>query len=145
MLRSLTTLTLAAVLLVSCNSPTLATRLAAKTATAVGLDQTDATVSDAQAVGSIAVMVQGVAGDDALDTDALHAVIVAALVEQFDGQQQLIYVSIVDDLIAIILEEIANADPPLELGEAGIYIDAAATGVEQGANLYILIEESNTE
>ncbi len=142
MLRSLSTLTLAALLLVSCNSPTLATRLSAKTITVVSLDATDASVADAQAIVTIAIMVKGVAGDDDLDTDALRAAIIAALVDQFSGQTQLIYVSIVDDLLSIVLEEIANADPPLELGEAGIYINAAALGVEQGATLYILVVEA---
>ncbi len=142
MLRSLSTLTLAAVLLVGCNSPTLATRLSAKTITLVTLDQTEASVDDAQAIVTIAVMVKGLAGEDDLDTDALRAAIIEALVDQFSGQTQLIYVSIVDDLLSIVLEEIANRDPPLELGEAGIYINAAAIGVEQGATLYILVVES---
>lgn len=130
---------LALALLVGCNSPTLATRLATKTATLLALDATDADASDAQAIVALAVMTRAVVGEGDLDTDALRLSIIEALVSQFSGQQQLIYVAVVDELLTIIISEIANADPPLDLGEAGIYITAAALGVEQGATLYVTI------
>lgn len=141
MLRSLSTLTLAALLLVSCNSPTMATRLSAKTATMVGLAETDATASEAEAIVTIAVMVKTTAGGE-FDPAMLHDDVIEAIASAFIGGQRLVYVSIADELLLIIEEEIANADNPLELGEAGIFISAAALGVEQGAQLYILLLEA---
>ena len=133
---------LALSLLVGCSSPTLATRLGAKTATIVALTQTEATATEAQSIQTIAVMVKAVVGEGDLDTDALRLAILDALIAEFSGQQQLIYVAVADELLILILEEIANADDPLQLGEAGIYITAAALGVEQGATLYILLLET---
>ncbi len=141
MLRSLSTLTLAALLLVGCNSPTLATRLSAKTLTMVTLAETDATASEADAIVTIAVMVKTSAGGE-FDPALLHDEVLEAIASAFSGQQRLVYVSIADELLLIIEEEIANADDPLELGEAGIFINAAALGVEQGAQLYILLLEA---
>lgn len=132
---------LAVTLLVGCNSPTLATRLGAKTATLLALEATDATVQEAETIVTIAVMAKGMAGTGELDTELLRVAILDALISQFDGQQQLIYVAVVDELLTLILAEIANAEPPLDLGEAGIYISAAALGVEQGASLYVILQE----
>ena len=138
MLRSLSTLTLAASLLVGCNSPTTATRLGAKTATLIGLNETEASAGEAAAIVTIAIMVKGATGDG-FDPDMLHETILEAIIDQFDGQQQIIYVAIVDELLLLVLEEIATADVPIDLGEAGIYVNAAAVGVKQGAELYILL------
>ncbi len=133
---------LALTLLVGCSSPTTVTRIGSKTATIVALTQTEATPAEAQSIQTIAVMVKAVVGEGDLDTDALRLAILDALIAEFSGQQQLIYVAVADELLILILEEIANADDPLQLGEAGIYITAAALGVEQGATLYILLLET---
>lgn len=140
-LRLFSTLALTVLMLMSCNSPTSATRLGAKWATLAGLQQTDATADEAQSVVTIAVMVKGSVGGE-FDTDILHDAVLDALSEAFDGQQRLIYLAIADELLTLIKDAIADVENPLELGEAGIYINAAAIGVERGAGLYLVFLES---
>jgi hypothetical protein len=139
-MRTITLAVFACILLVGCNSPTTATRLGAKYAALGGLEQTDASVSDAETVKMIAINVKDVVGEG-WDPDSLRFLINEAINAHFEGSQRLIYLSIVDDIMTIIEDEIAAADPPLDLGEAGIYIEAAALGVEQGATIYIFAQD----
>jgi hypothetical protein len=137
MTRLLTTVYLAALLLVGCGS-TNSIRLGAKLATTISLNEAEASVDEAEAVVDVAATTSAAIDPDAPIDPAVFRDLVVELVEdQWSGRDRVIYVTLVDELALMIATELSEND--IDLGESGPYIDAAATGVKQGAELYILL------
>ena len=131
---------LAVSLLMGCGSTTGSIRFTAKTSTMLGLNQADASAAEAQNVADVAGIVSASITDEPIDPDAFRSLVVGLIVERFSGRDRIIYVAVVDELALLIVAELDDAG--MDVGEAGQWIDAAATGVGQGATLYILLLES---
>ncbi len=136
---ALSALCLAVTLLAGCTS-TAGVRLAAKTTTLIGLNETEASVAEAQNVADVATIVSDSITGEPIDPDAFRSLVVGLIVERFSGRDRIIYVAIVDELALLIVAELDNAG--MDVGESAPWIDAAATGVGQGASLYLLLLES---
>lgn len=130
---------LAVSLLVGCGT-TGGVRLAAKTTTLVALNETEASIAEAQNVADVATIVSASITDEPIDPDVFRALVVGLIVDRFSGRNRILYVAVVDELVILIVAELDDAG--MDVGEAGPWIDAAATGVGQGATLYILLLES---
>lgn len=138
---ALNALCLAVTLLVGCGSTTGTIRFTAKTSTLLGLNQADASIAEAQNVADVALIVSASIDPDVpIDPVAFRNLVVGLVEDRFTGLDRIIYVVIVDELAFIIIEQFAGDD--VDIGDAGPWIIAAASGVEQGATLYILLLES---
>jgi hypothetical protein len=139
MTRLLTT-ALAALLLVGCTS-TNSVRFAAKTSTLVGLNEAEASADEAINVKEVAEVVAATLDPDTpIDPVAFRNLVVELVEDRFSGRDEVIYVAVVDELALMIAAELSDAD--LDLGESQPWIEAAAVGVGQGADLYLLLLES---
>lgn len=136
MLRSLSTVALAALLLVGCKSTPTVIHDSAMMAIAVALVQTEASTADATTVRDIAADVQlAVAGDGSYETVLIRALISEAIEDNFSGQEEIIYMLVVNNLIEQIVSALVESNDIPE--DERVFINAAASGVEDGATIFI--------
>jgi hypothetical protein len=134
MRRALTSLGLAVLLLVGCTT-TSALRQTGRAGTALLLVQTDATVADAEAIKQTATTVRTMVSQDSYDTLLIKSFVHAAIANNYSGREEIVLRLLVDPLIEQIVEALVDSTNIPDDERA--YIDAAAEGVEQGAQIYI--------
>ena len=123
----------ALLLLAGCKSPATTIRLVSKDATIAALTVTNATKADAVKLAAIADIVSSSVEGGVVDFQALRAQILTAIAAEFNGTQEVILLLLVDDVITLVLGEIDATTPP---SEVLALVDAAATGVSEGAVFY---------
>lgn len=129
--------------LTACGNPANTIRLGAKTATIGTLYALKADRAETATVRSIAIDVRDITtSSGTIDLESLRLMILKRIEEQFSGQAEILVLAAADEIIQLVIAELATFETPPALSTIIVWVNAAATGVVQGCELYdVTIEE----
>lgn len=124
--------------LVGCANPAYTIKTAAKLGTVTALYQMKASVQEAEQIKMIALSVESTIDDTgSINLDAVRQQIVAQIADLFSGAEEVLLIALADEILALIAVELGNIEPGPGLTTFILYVKAGATGVKEGAQLYI--------